>query len=252
MELVARKGFQYYSEADSSHSIHNVFCCGSSRLVTTIPKFISILVCRITYTDETLILQRLSTCTQLTKLLLRFEHMQHVPNISPISTLTNLQDICIFGGPADLSAFQHMRELRSFNYDCRGRRIDQGFFIPGLGSLPCAKLERLNLGGLRIIEDISALSAAVNLVHLDLTDNETLTDLSPLRHCTKLEYLNLYDCESVVDISPLSSCVSLTRLNLTGTSVDCFCPLRSLPKLTEDNWFYLTDAEKRLLPERWL
>lgn len=96
-----------------------------------------------------------------------------------------------------------------------------------LAALP--KLERLSMAGCGL-STIAELSGAVNLTHLDVSNN-TLRNLQPLTGMTKLQELQLQH-NAVTSLEDLALITSLTKLDISYNAVTDLSPLFVCQQLT--------------------
>ncbi|MDP4197646.1 MAG: hypothetical protein Q8940_21550 [Bacteroidota bacterium] len=133
-------------------------------------------------------------------------HNLTIVDISPLSNLTNLRSLVIYGNPIqNISALSNMTKLTYLD----------------------ASYTNVN--------DLSTLSRLVNLEELHLDGNGrgiAITDLEPLRNMTKLKFLSLVG-RGISDITPLNNLSELTYLNLFLNNVKDITPISQLKKLDE-------------------
>lgn len=142
-------------------------------------------------------------------------------------------------GQADLAALSSLNLRRAI---LRGEGLVDLSFLsgsPDLGFLFLTHAEVTSLDGVPFgpafrnlgaqgsaLQDISALSAAVNIERIDLRES-LIRDLSGLEGLSKLEELDLR-ATALSDLSPLVDLPSLKRLDLSDTQVEDLSPLAGL------------------------
>ena len=117
----------------------------------------------------------------------------------------------------------------------------------------------------RVINDLTGLQFATNLVHLDL-DRSQISDISPLRGLINLKFLEVHGTFS--DISPIRGLINLEHLDVAGSNVSDLNPIAgllinlevlnipdniALPTAVVQNGFiHIPDVNLRLLIEETL
>ncbi len=131
----------------------------------------------------------LTEFTQLEKLILRDNHIQ---DISPLSSLTNLLYLDLSLNPlldTELTALSNLNQLKYLN------------------------LRETN------ITDISVLTSLSSLTYLNLHSNINIDTLAPLDHLTNLETLIIQNVPVGEEIVYLSDMTNLLRLNIRNTGI---------------------------------
>lgn len=93
-----------------------------------------------------------------------------------------------------------------------------------------SKLYQLANTNKRGIEDLSGLEHAVNLQHVDLSDNR-IKDVTPLAGLRDIRQLDLHNNE-IEDISPIKKLTGLVHLDLHNNRIKEISALQELTKLT--------------------
>jgi Leucine-rich repeat (LRR) protein len=101
---------------------------------------------------------------------------------------------------------------------------------PG-GEITQADLAKLKeLGGYRLVSDISPMKGAINVESIDLGHNQ-VSDLSPLAGMSKLRRLDL-GANRLTDLAPLAGLSNLRELQLHVNQLTDLSPLAGLKQLT--------------------
>ena len=175
---------------------------------------------------------------------LRMYH-QHIPDLSPLLSLTNLQVLAIHKcrRGTDFSPVASLTNLVDLDLQCN-HLIDLSF-VSGLTNLkilylvgnkvtdisPIANLTKLTT--LYLCDDnmdFSPISGLINLTYLDITYSKHMTNLSFVDRLVNLTYLKL-EYNQIVDISHVANLTNLTYLNLRHNQIVDISPLTNLTKL---------------------
>lgn len=147
---------------------------------------------------------------------------KYLEDISPLSELTNLDDLAIIGSNvSDISTLSNMNNLRDINIE--RSLITDVSPVSGLTNITSLSFEENQ------ISDITPLSNLTNLKFLDLSMNE-IVDISILDNLTMLTELRLHK-NQINDISPLSGLIDLGRLNLSINHISDLSALSNLTNL---------------------
>lgn len=215
----------------------------------------------------------LEYCTGITGIDLGFNN--ELTDISPISNLTNLRTLKLYGVPVvDTSILSNLTGLT--NLEIGSSQINDISFLSGLTNLKELKLadsqvtsldilsnlsnlESLSLSNNYNLTEINSLSSLPQLSKLELIRNEQLTDLSALLNLSNLtsfkcRYSPFFDINLLTnatnleeieinenqlsDISILSNFPQLSVLNLWGNQIADISPLSNLTALTELNLYH--------------
>lgn len=144
-------------------------------------------------------------------------------DLTPLSNLTNLQEIHISGNPnienfTPLSSLINLRLL-----DLSGSKVKDITFLSSL-----TNLENLSLIA-NEIKDIRPLSNLSKLQYIYIYHNQ-IEDIKPLSNLTKLQELFLGN-NQIKDVTPLSSLTNLQKLELWENQITDVAPLSSLKNL---------------------
>lgn len=157
---------------------------------------------------------------------LRLERRKELKNLMPISGLTNMDWLELWGtSVSDIIPLSGLTKLKYL-----GLNSTQVSDITALSAL--TKLKEVYLGGTKVT-DISTLAALTNLEELNLDDTQ-VSNFAPLAALTNLEKLNL-DATQVSNLAPLAALTKLKKLDLKGTSVSDVSKLAALTNLEELN-----------------
>ena len=152
-----------------------------------------------------------------------------ITSITPLSRLTNLVDLNLWGNDVeDLAPLRYLTNLTHLNL--WGNQFRDISALSGL-----TNLTRLVFGdNLRFNGDITPLRNLTNLTFLGLgsTPANEIVDFSPIARLTRLETLQLVAVSQLRDISFLSNLTNLTSLKITHTAISNFSPIGSLVNLT--------------------
>lgn len=154
-----------------------------------------------------------------------------VKDYTDLQYFENLVTLSIHGSVVDDYSFMS-KLFKLENLDVSGSYIsdDAMKYIALLPSLKNLNLHKCGRS------DISALSSAVNLVTLDLSQN-SIQDITALENCEKLEVLNL-ESNAVTLLDSLAKMSALTELNIAKNNLASLDPLESsvsLVKLIADD-----------------
>ncbi|MCL2108805.1 MAG: leucine-rich repeat domain-containing protein [Oscillospiraceae bacterium] len=189
-------------------------------------------------------IQPLVLMTNLTKLNLA---MNSISDFSPISGLTNLEELHLSGNPdnTDISVLTNLKELKMLLLTSTNiTDISVLSELPNLTTLALdytktitnfevvwglTDLELLQIGRTEIT-DISGITSLIKLGALSLDDNP-IEDFSPLSALTELFFLSL-NGTGISDFSPLSGLTTLTTLHLNNTGISDISQLSEMTNLT--------------------
>ncbi len=170
----------------------------------------------------------LSRLTYLEKLII--DGIQ-IDSLQPLSTLTQLKSLTVYGCPISASELSVLGTLPNLETlilkDCSLSNIT--------GLSGAKRLVTLDLSN-NAIRDLTGLSFMENLTTLDLSNN-ALTNLSALSALEKLEALDV-SYNSLTSIAPLATCSSLSVLVATNNNlseIPVFLDTSVLSTLTLDN-----------------
>ncbi len=175
-----------------------------------------------------------------------------------LARLSYLQSLTIRGGSAQsLAGLEGLTQLTELTLEnCRVTNAD----LKIIAALP--KLQKLTLTGCSL-SDISSLSDARTLTHLDLHNN-SIRDISALSFMSGLLELDLshnaldnlnalsslsglqkldVSYNSLTSVFPLSSCVGLTELRISNNTISAVTGLENLTRLTKLNASYNSLSE---------
>lgn len=145
-------------------------------------------------------------------------------SLNDLSVLPFIKQLSIHHGTFDdlsaLSSLSSLEELVIADTTISTKDLEM------IASLP--KLTTLSLTGCNL-SDISPLSTATGLTHLDLGNN-TVQNLAALEAMTKLEYLSLTH-NAVNDLESIGKLTELTTLDLSYNSIASSSPLANCGKL---------------------
>jgi internalin A len=145
------------------------------------------------------------------------------PDIHPLSEMTKLTHLRIFGAIESVAPIANLRNL--IHLDLQGDRIKD--------IQPLAALENLTYLNLinNPIQNMRPLANFKNLTTLLVSGGDPSSDLTPLSSLTKLTDLTLNG--NCIDLSPLQTLTSLEVLHLQSTGTTDIKPLEKLTNLRE-------------------
>ena len=76
-------------------------------------------------------------------------------------------------------------------------------------------IKKLDLGGLRHVEDFSSINRLTNLKKISFWDCKKLTNLDCIKNCLLLEELDFYCCTNLIDISSIQNLIHLKILDFS-------------------------------------
>ena len=153
---------------------------------------------------------------------LRLERRKELKNLMPISGLTNVNWLELWGtSVSDITPLSGLTKLEYLSLN-----QTQVSDLTVLSTL--TKLKEVYLWGTKVT-DISTLAALTNLEELSLADTQ-VDNFAPLATLTNLEQLNLAGTQ-VSNLAPLINLKKLKHLNIANTRVRSLTPLSRLMEL---------------------
>jgi internalin A len=143
-------------------------------------------------------------------------------DLSPLSELTNLQQLCISNSSVkNLSPISNLKNL--FHIEARHTLVTDLSPLSGLNNL-----QRIDISHTSV-NDLSPISGLKNLQSLTIWGTKII-DLSPLRYLFNLQELNAI-ATPIADFSQLSHLKNLQHLNISHTTVNDLSSLSGLINL---------------------